>query len=108
MAEKAGDDNFLEPSKSFKSGTIDDTLDASTAQAIALYHEVDQREVNPEAERALRWKIDLRLMPLLCLTYALQSIDKNTISYAAVFGIREEIGLQRTEFSWIGAVFYLG
>lgn len=47
-------------------------------------------------------------MPLLCFTYALQSIDKNTISYAAVFGLREDLGLKGNEFSWTGAIFYLG
>lgn len=108
MSEKKAEGEFLEPTKSFKNGSFEDGVDAATAQAIALYHDVDQTEVDPEAERALRWKIDLRLMPLLCFTYALQSIDKNTVSYAAVFGVREEIGLKGTEFSWIGAVFYLG
>ncbi|KAF4971633.1 hypothetical protein FZEAL_9793 [Fusarium zealandicum] len=81
--------------------------DASTAEALNLYHDLDG-EISPEIARSLQWKIDLRLMPLLCLTYALQAIDKNTISYAAVFGLREEIGLKGTEFSWAGAIFYLG
>ncbi|XEV04659.1 hypothetical protein FSHL1_009946 [Fusarium sambucinum] len=89
---------------SFKQSTIDDP---STAEALNLYHEVNG-EVSPEIATALRWKIDLQLMPLLCLTYTLQAIDKNTISYAAVFGLREEIGLQKTEFSWASAIFYLG
>ncbi|KAL2818646.1 major facilitator superfamily domain-containing protein [Aspergillus granulosus] len=56
----------------------------------------------------LRWKLDMRLLPLLCLTYALQSIDKTTLSYAAVFGLEEDLHLKGTEFSWLGALFYLG
>ncbi|KAL3463618.1 major facilitator superfamily domain-containing protein [Aspergillus heterothallicus] len=56
----------------------------------------------------LRWKLDMRLLPLLCLTYALQSIDKTTLSYAAVFGLEEDLHLKGTEFSWLGAIFYLG
>jgi ACS family allantoate permease-like MFS transporter len=43
-----------------------------------------------------------------CFTYALQSIDKTTLSYAAVFGIREDTALAGSEFSWLGAIFYLG
>lgn len=53
-------------------------------------------------------KLDYRLMPLICITYALQSIDKTTLGYAAVFGLREDLGLVGTEFSWASAIFYLG
>lgn len=90
---------------SIKLGT---TNDSANAEALDLCLDVDENALSPEAAKALRWKIDLRLMPLLCFTYALQSIDKNTVSYAAVFGLREELGLVKTEFSWIGAIFYLG
>lgn len=109
MAEEKKDHESLEPTKSLKLGTtIDDTIDTSTAEAFALYRDANQDELSPEAQRSLRWKIDLRIMPLLCLTYALQSIDKNTLSYAAVFGLREDLGLKGTDFSWTGAIFYLG
>ncbi|KAL4806229.1 major facilitator superfamily domain-containing protein [Aspergillus unguis] len=58
--------------------------------------------------RRLRWKVDRRLLPLLCITYALQSIDKTTLSYAAVFGLEDDLGLKGSEYSWLGALFYLG
>ncbi|PVH76136.1 major facilitator superfamily transporter [Cadophora sp. DSE1049] len=58
--------------------------------------------------RALLWKIDRRLLPLLCFTYMLQSIDKTTLGYAAVFNIREDTNLKGTEYSWLGSLFYLG
>lgn len=38
----------------------------------------------------------------------LQSIDKTTLGYAAVFGIREDTHLVGTEYSWLGSLFYLG
>jgi MFS family permease len=43
-----------------------------------------------------------------CITYMLQSIDKTTLSYAAVFNLREETHLVGTEYSWLGSLFYLG
>ncbi|XEU97681.1 hypothetical protein FSHL1_002967 [Fusarium sambucinum] len=95
----------LKHTSSIQDGTINDV---STAEALTLCHNAEDIETSPELARALRWKLDLRLMPLLCFTYALQSIDKNTISYAAVFGLREDIGLKGNEFSWTGAIFYLG
>ncbi|KAF5714616.1 DAL5-Allantoate ureidosuccinate permease [Fusarium mundagurra] len=103
MAEKITDD--LKHTQSIKEGTINDT---STAEALTLCRDADEIETSPELDKALRWKLDLRLMPLLCFTYALQSIDKNTISYAAVFGLREDLNLKGDEFSWTGGIFYLG
>lgn len=104
MAEKHNNEADLKAS-SFIEGTINDS---ATAEALHLYHEVEGTDLEPEAARALRWKIDLRLLPLLCITYALQSIDKNTLSYAAVFGLQTDVGLKGTEYSWTGAIFYLG
>lgn len=60
------------------------------------------------AASALKRKLDLHLMTLLCITYALQSIDKTTIGYAAVFGLKTDLNLKDTEYSWLGALFYLG
>lgn len=96
--EKTGASTFTKP---------ESITDASTAEALNLCQEVEG-QVDPEIAKSIRWKIDMRLMPLLCLTYTLQAIDKNTISYAAVFGLRQEIGLKGTEFSWASAIFYLG
>lgn len=38
----------------------------------------------------------------------LQSIDKTTLSYAAVLNLREDTHLVGTEYSWLGSLFYLG
>ncbi|KAL3476051.1 major facilitator superfamily transporter [Aspergillus californicus] len=81
--------------------SVDDhaALDATTGEL---------ETANDETISRLLWKLDLRLLPLLCLTYALQSIDKTTLSYAAVFGLEQDLHLKGTEYSWLGAIFYLG
>lgn len=76
--------------------------------ALDLVHEVEGEHLDEAAFKRLRWKIDLRLMPLLCITYALQSIDKTTLGYAAVFNLETDLNLKGTEYSWLGAIFYLG
>lgn len=38
----------------------------------------------------------------------LQSIDKTTLGYAAVFDLKTETHLVGTEYSWLGSIFYLG
>jgi sugar phosphate permease len=56
--------------------------------------------------RVLR-KIDMRLLPLLLFVYCLQSLDKTTLSYASVFGLLEDTGLVRDQFSWLGSIVYI-
>jgi hypothetical protein len=85
-------------------------IDSEPAKALELLREGEiVEDVNSkEANYKLRWKLDLTLLPLLCLTYALQSIDKTTLGYAAVFGLQTDLHLVGTQYSWLGAIFYLG
>lgn len=61
----------------------------------------------PEA-RKVRWKIDLVLLPLLGVCYMLQFLDKQTLSYASLLGILEDINLVDSQFSWAASIFYVG
>ncbi|KAL9106296.1 MAG: hypothetical protein Q9187_008577 [Circinaria calcarea] len=58
-------------------------------------------------KRLLR-KIDLHLMPLLCVIYGLNYLDKTTLSYASVMGIRKDIGLVNDDYQWLSSMFYFG
>ena len=46
-----------------------------------------------EEERKLVWKIDLLILPYLAVCYAFFYIDKTTLSYAAIFGIQQDLKL---------------
>ncbi|RDW68322.1 putative allantoate permease-1 [Coleophoma crateriformis] len=80
-------------------------LDASSKSDIETTHGIVNEIRIPDN---LRWKIDRRLIPLLCFTYMLQSVDKSTLGYAAVFDLQKDAHLVGTEYSWLGAIFYLG
>lgn len=41
-----------------------------------------------EDEKRLLKKIDRNLMPLLCVVYGLNYLDKTTLSYASIMGIK--------------------
>jgi MFS family permease len=41
-------------------------------------------------------------------TFADVQIDKTTLSYAAIFGIQEDLNLSGAEYSWLSSVFYFG
>ncbi|KAF2164094.1 hypothetical protein M409DRAFT_25441 [Zasmidium cellare ATCC 36951] len=64
--------------------------------------------IDPLEEKKLVRKIDLMILPYLAVCYAFFYIDKTTLSYAAIFGLREDLNLKGTEYSWLSSIFYFG
>ena len=64
--------------------------------------------ITPEEDARVKRKVDLMILPYLAVCYAFFYIDKTTLSYAAIFGIREDLNLQGTQYSWLSSIFYFG
>ncbi|KAK0466080.1 MFS general substrate transporter [Desarmillaria tabescens] len=58
-----------------------------------------------EATR-IRRKIDRHIVPLMCLLYAIQYMDKATLGNAAVLGLLEDTHLNADQYNWFGIQFY--
>ncbi|KAL3484517.1 major facilitator superfamily domain-containing protein [Aspergillus germanicus] len=58
--------------------------------------------------RRVLWKIDFVLLPLLGFCYLLQFLDKQSLNYASLLGILEDIHLVGDQYSWTASIFYLG
>lgn len=56
--------------------------------------------------KRLTRKVDWLLLPLLCGTFFLQYIDKQAISYSAVFDLFKTTGITGGQYSWLGSIFY--
>lgn len=67
-----------------------------------------QQPVDPIRNRRLVRRIDLHIMPLICIVYFLQYIDKVSISYASVTGLRESAHLHGNQFNWVASIFFFG
>ncbi|KXH50108.1 major facilitator superfamily transporter [Colletotrichum salicis] len=67
----------------------------------------DRVVVTPADNARVLRKIDLVILPLMLFVYFLQGIDKSTLAYASVFGLIEDTGLVRDQYSWLGSVVYL-
>ncbi len=52
-------------------------------------------------------KVDLVLLPLLAGTYMLQYIDKQALSYAAVFDLFTDTGISQNQYSYFASIFYI-
>ncbi|KAF4959019.1 hypothetical protein FSARC_10856 [Fusarium sarcochroum] len=70
--------------------------------------EVLHDEIDPEEEKRLVRKLDRVIMPLMAVVFFFQYLDKGSINYAAVFGLREDLELTGEQFSWVVSLFYLG
>lgn len=64
--------------------------------------------LDPKVIRRLERKIDLLIIPALATCYMFYYIDKTTLSYAAIFGIRTDLHLAKSEYSWLSSIFYFG
>ncbi|KAL4881242.1 major facilitator superfamily domain-containing protein [Aspergillus karnatakaensis] len=62
----------------------------------------------PEEEKALVRKIDRVILPIMCIVFLLQYLDKQSLSYAGVFGLIEDLGLSNSQYSWCSSIFYVG
>jgi ACS family allantoate permease-like MFS transporter len=78
--------------------------------ALNLLKETDgvRQPLDKEAEKRLLRKIDLHIMPLICIVYFLQYIDKTAISYASVTGIQASANLHGNQFNWVASIFFFG
>jgi hypothetical protein len=57
-------------------------------EALQIFEEGEVITMTPEEEKKLLRKIDRHLMPLLCLVYGLNYLDKTTLSYASIMGLK--------------------
>ena len=63
---------------------------------------------DPVQLKRLVRKIDLTIAPLLAAVYFLQFLDKTTLSYTAVMGIRTDTHLKGQDYSDLSMLFYVG
>ncbi|KAF2770399.1 putative MFS allantoate transporter [Teratosphaeria nubilosa] len=82
--------------------------DADAALKAFAGHEGQIIELDEATNRKLLRRIDWHLMPVMCVVYGLNYLDKTTISYASVMGIKKDIGLVGNDYQWLGSMFYFG
>ncbi|KUL85013.1 hypothetical protein ZTR_07784 [Talaromyces verruculosus] len=85
-----------------------DTVHGDEAIKVLAAYEGEQTWTEEE-EKKLRTKIDFKLLPVLCITYALLYADKVLLGQAALFGILKDLGLTTgNRYSMSSSIFYIG
>jgi ACS family allantoate permease-like MFS transporter len=82
------------------------TGDIDIAAGYADQLDVEDAYTTKEWTR-LRWKLDMRLVPLLWFNVTLGAMDKVTTATAALYGFRADTGLTGDRYSWVGSAFYV-
>ena len=106
--DNIGTEKVVTHIRSIDGKLIDVTGDVDEAMEYAIEAEAENVELTPEEENRLVWKIDLLLLPLISLLYAIQYMDKVSNSYAAIMGLETYYGMHGDQYSWCGSAFYLG
>jgi ACS family allantoate permease-like MFS transporter len=96
--------------------TVNDLIDADEALGFLTNHPraaeiaIEGTVIleDPIQLKKLIRKIDFTIAPLLAAVYFLQFLDKTTLSYTAVMGIRKDTHLVGQDYSDLSMLFYIG
>lgn len=80
--------------------------DVDVAAGLAEMFEGGEGYTRKEVVR-LRWKLDLRLIPILWFNVLLPAMDKVSNGTAALYGLRQDLHLVGTQYAWVGSIFYV-
>ncbi|EKG15082.1 Major facilitator superfamily [Macrophomina phaseolina MS6] len=110
--EKKTPDHVSTPESDVAEGTLEAAVTSKHIQDIGaeLYQEVQQyskEELEAERKKVLR-KIDRVILPIICVTYTLQFLDKLSLNYASAYSLKEDLGLGGQRYSWTAAIFNFG
>ncbi|KAF1964691.1 MFS general substrate transporter [Bimuria novae-zelandiae CBS 107.79] len=76
---------------------------------LAKYANAAAIEISPEENKRLKRMIDKRVLPIMVFTYFLQALDKGTMSFASIMGIRDDIPVlaDNSKFAWLTTCIYI-
>ncbi|KAJ4359224.1 hypothetical protein N0V95_002391 [Ascochyta clinopodiicola] len=60
-----------------------------------------------EHEKALTWKFDLRMLPILALMYLFNALDKGNLGNAKTDGLEKDLGFKGNQYNIMLSIFYV-
>ncbi|KAJ7460643.1 MFS general substrate transporter [Mycena latifolia] len=69
---------------------------------------MNETTLDPKEVKRIERKIDWLIIPALSVCYMFYYVDKTTLSYAAIFDIKKDLNLGKSEYSWLSSLFYFG
>ncbi|KAH6988963.1 major facilitator superfamily domain-containing protein [Ilyonectria sp. MPI-CAGE-AT-0026] len=78
-----------------------------TAKDIAQ-GELHYEELSAEDDKRILRRIDMCLLPAMAASYMFQFLDKSALSYTAIMGLRTDLELSGSGYSWASSIYYFG
>lgn len=82
-------ERVLSPDDTIKDHMNYDRVD----KELAKYANAARIDITPEENKRLKKMIDRRVLAIMIITYFIQALDKGTMSFAAIMGIRTDLNL---------------
>lgn len=87
-----GDKDSLERTKSITQSITQD----ANGDTVIVTEDGESFHIDKKAERALLWKFDSRILPLLTMMYLFNSLDKANLGNAKTAGLEKDLGFAGT------------
>ncbi|KAJ7679489.1 major facilitator superfamily domain-containing protein [Mycena polygramma] len=68
----------------------------------------DNHQITAKENSAIRWRVDLIILPMFLVTQTLQFLDKTALNYANLFGFQTALKLEGNQFNWLSGMVYFG
>ncbi|KAJ1301039.1 hypothetical protein OPQ81_003460 [Rhizoctonia solani] len=111
--EKAQDKVAVEHLEDNRSATFSEDIEVTKQhrgidQEIAQFAAQHAVEIDEATNKRLLGLINKRVLVVMLVTYFIQSLDKGTMSFAAIMGIQKDANLHGQEYAALTTIFYAG
>ncbi|THU89913.1 MFS general substrate transporter [Dendrothele bispora CBS 962.96] len=109
-SEKHSPAQLTAPELSYTRHPTDSSDNIKNEIGYDLYKRANEEglEWTREEERFVLRKIDWRVLPVFCMMQGLAYLDKTALNYGNLFGMKADMHVTGSQFSWFASAFYLG
>ncbi|KAK3191320.1 hypothetical protein K4F52_002530 [Lecanicillium sp. MT-2017a] len=86
---------------------IERDISVSKGEDVKL-DEVSNETLSPEEDKRILRMIDRWLLPVMAFSYFFQFLDKSALGFTAIMGLRADLHLTGSEYSWSSGIYYFG
>ncbi|GKT62785.1 hypothetical protein ColTof4_01595 [Colletotrichum tofieldiae] len=102
MSEHNQDQQSDTKDKARSSCLVEVEIRTGQSSAMKVYDISEPIEITEEENKQVKRKIDRVMLPLMGLCYVFSFLDKTILNYASIFGLKEALKLEGTDYSWLG------
>jgi hypothetical protein len=83
------------------------TASASSSKQPVPLEGTTQHLPTYEHEKALTWKFDIRILPMLAVMYLFNALDKGNLGNAKTDGMEKDLGFKGNQYNTMLSIFYV-